>query len=328
MRERHGLDEAQIERIQFVQGNFFSRLPFLIETFDFIRIAFLELAIPETKWLPLLKEASRIVKRGGHIEVIVEFLIFPTIPSYSKIPDDSNLEEEFDQMLDNRDLVPVSHIGEKMFFDPSFRVQTHQPVSVSIAPRPGGRSTADRLMLLSKVYGERWNSKSKTNKGIVASPLDQDWSVLDALPPPGQIVACQTCLVPGVIISPDIFVPMPEDTIHTHASHGARILQSTYLAMFLDKYPNAIEGDKIAKDFEEQWKAHVTRYERFEENTRKRIGCREKQFIDEDSEIFFPNPGPNTPRWTWFTFDEKAETPLEIRRFRAWTLTKPGKYIY
>jgi ubiquinone/menaquinone biosynthesis C-methylase UbiE len=143
MRDRKGLKDAQIARIEFVQGNFFNGLPFATDRFDYIRIAFLELAISENKWVPFLKEAWRVLKPGGHIEVIIETLLFPTVGIYDKLPVQSELEDEFKHMLEERTIPPTTKIGEKMFFDAFARVQTHHPVSVCIAPRPTGRSSLD-----------------------------------------------------------------------------------------------------------------------------------------------------------------------------------------
>lgn len=126
MRHRLRLSDSQIARIEFVQGNFFNTLPFQSDRFDFIRLAFLELAIPESKWVPLLKEAWRVLRPGGHIEVVIESQLFPTVWSYEKLPVQEQLESEFRTMLEARDIPPATNIGEKMFFDAFARVQTHK----------------------------------------------------------------------------------------------------------------------------------------------------------------------------------------------------------
>lgn len=130
LRDRRGLNDAQIARIKFRQGNFFDSLPFASGEFDYIRLAFLELAIPESKWVPLLKEAWRVLKPGGHIEVVIESQLFPTVWSYEKQAVQQELEDEFRGMLEARDIPPATNIGEKMFFDAFARVQTHQVSSI------------------------------------------------------------------------------------------------------------------------------------------------------------------------------------------------------
>lgn len=125
MRERRGLQDSQISRIEFVKGNFFNTLPFPSDHFDYIRLAFLELAVPESKWSALLKEAWRVLRPGGHIEVVIETHLFPTVWSYEKLEIQQSLEDEFRRMLEARDIPPPTNIGEKMFFDPFARVQTH-----------------------------------------------------------------------------------------------------------------------------------------------------------------------------------------------------------
>jgi SAM-dependent methyltransferase len=334
MRERKGLNDAQIARIEFVQGNFFNGLPFASERFDFIRIAFLELAIPESKWVPLLKEAWRALKPGGHIEVIIETLLFPTVWSYDKLPVQSALEGEFKHMLEERDIPPTTNIGEKMFFDAFARVQTHQHVSVCIAPRPAGRSSLDNPTS-PRNYGSMrsthspWSSEPIVRTGVVSPTpygrpsLDRSRTSFDVLPPAGHLITSQTCTVPGIVISPDTFIPVSEDNLYTYASHGARILNSTRLATFFDKHPNASEHDAFDDGFEKEWRAHVERYWQYEKNNRNRLGFRNNQFDDEDDEIPIPPPGPSIGRWKWSKCDEDIERPLEIRRFRAWSLTKP-----
>lgn len=126
LRDRRGLNDAQVARIKFRQGNFLDGLPFGPGEFDYIRLAFLELAIPESKWVPLLKEAWRVLKPGGHIEVVIESQLFPTVWSYDKQPVQQELEDEFRAMLEARSIPHTTSIGEKMFFDAFARVQTHQ----------------------------------------------------------------------------------------------------------------------------------------------------------------------------------------------------------
>lgn len=315
MKERCGLTEAQIARIEFVQGNFFNTLPFLPERFDYIRLSFLELAIPESKWVPLLKDCWRVLKPGGHIEVIIESQLFPTVWSYDKLPVHEQLEEEFRGMLEARDIPPTTNIGEKMFFDRFARVQTHQHVSVCIAPRPAGRSSLDapsgpgspsKFGSLRSAHSP-WNSEPLVPSGT-RSPtpfgrpsLDRSRPSID-MPPPGQLVTSRTCTVPGIVVSPDVFIPVSEDVLFTYASHGAMILNATRLASFSDKYPNAMPDE-----YEEEWHTHVERYWQYERSNRLRLGFRMKQFEDDEDDI--PNIGPTKGRWKWAKCEDDLERP-------------------
>ncbi|KAJ7593263.1 hypothetical protein C8J56DRAFT_930700 [Mycena floridula] len=67
-------------RVKWVHGNFLEGLPFSSELFDLVRIACLGLAVPEDEWQYLLEEVSRVMKRGGIVEIIEEDLIFPCAP--------------------------------------------------------------------------------------------------------------------------------------------------------------------------------------------------------------------------------------------------------
>jgi len=329
MRHRLRLSDSQIARIEFVQGNFFNTLPFASDRFEYIRLAFLELAIPESKWVPLLKEAWRVLKPGGHIEVIIESQLFPTVWSYDKLPVQEELESEFRTMLEARDIPPATNIGEKMFFDAFARVQTHKHVSVCIAPRPAGRSSLDgptspaKFSSLRSVHSP-WSSEPMMSSGMSSpSPtpfgrpsLDRSRTSIDVLPPAGGLVTSKTCSVPGIVVSPDVFIPVSEDVLFTYASHGAMILNATRLASFSDKFPDAMPDE-----YEEEWQKHVERYWKYERNNRRRLGFRMNQFDDDDDDV--PIVGPTQGRWKWAKCDDDLERPLEIRRFRAWSLSKP-----
>ncbi|KAF7784174.1 hypothetical protein Agabi119p4_339 [Agaricus bisporus var. burnettii] len=70
--------------IRLVQGNFVSNsLPFPDQSFDFVRLADLGLAIPHEKWSFVISEARRVLTVGGQIEVIDDQLFFP----YGPLPD-------------------------------------------------------------------------------------------------------------------------------------------------------------------------------------------------------------------------------------------------
>jgi hypothetical protein len=96
------------------------------------------------------------------------------------------------------------------------------------------------------------------------------------------------------------------------------ILNATRLAAFSDKFPDAMPDE-----YEEEWQKHVERYWQYERSNRLRLGFRMKQFDDDDDEDDVPIVGPTQGRYKWAKCDEDLERPLEIRRFRAWSLSKP-----
>ncbi|KAI9061307.1 hypothetical protein FKP32DRAFT_1576259 [Trametes sanguinea] len=73
-----GIDCRELsERVTWVHGDFLDPLPFEENTFDYVRICCVGLAVPEIFWQDLLLECSRILKPGGCIEILEEDLIFP-----------------------------------------------------------------------------------------------------------------------------------------------------------------------------------------------------------------------------------------------------------
>ncbi|EJD49077.1 hypothetical protein AURDEDRAFT_112781, partial [Auricularia subglabra TFB-10046 SS5] len=65
------------ERIRWMQGDFLERLPFPNQSFDFVRVSKISLAVPEAKWPRLIGEISRVLRPGGTFEIVEENLIFP-----------------------------------------------------------------------------------------------------------------------------------------------------------------------------------------------------------------------------------------------------------
>ncbi|KIY43978.1 hypothetical protein FISHEDRAFT_52130 [Fistulina hepatica ATCC 64428] len=70
---RHHQDLAS--RIEWVHGDFLEPLPFLDESFDYVRIMDIGLGVPEDE------EVSRVMKPGAVIEVVEGNLIFPCGPA-------------------------------------------------------------------------------------------------------------------------------------------------------------------------------------------------------------------------------------------------------
>ncbi|THV07344.1 hypothetical protein K435DRAFT_742431 [Dendrothele bispora CBS 962.96] len=76
-----------VGRLQWKQGNFLDSLPFPTDTFDFVRISRLGLAIPEDEWQFVLEEVHRVMKSGAVLEIIEEDLIFPYCQSARPRPE-------------------------------------------------------------------------------------------------------------------------------------------------------------------------------------------------------------------------------------------------
>ncbi|PIL35545.1 hypothetical protein GSI_02273 [Ganoderma sinense ZZ0214-1] len=65
------------KRVQWVHGDFLDPLPFESNHFDLVRICCVGLEVPEDSWQELLEECSRVLCRGGTLEMIEEDLLFP-----------------------------------------------------------------------------------------------------------------------------------------------------------------------------------------------------------------------------------------------------------
>ncbi|KAG8896757.1 hypothetical protein FRC00_005316 [Tulasnella sp. 408] len=103
------LSEKQYEdirdRVQWVHNNFVHfKLPFPDAHFDFIRMSFVALAVPESKWRFLVKEIRRVLKPSGVLEWIDEEPVFAMSPSYcpnkaSTFTSAKQLQSDFTDML-------------------------------------------------------------------------------------------------------------------------------------------------------------------------------------------------------------------------------------
>jgi len=72
-----GIDISPIQPLQvkpenftFIQANFFERLPFADDTFDFVFQRLMVGAITKDKWPFVINELTRVLKPGGYLEVI------------------------------------------------------------------------------------------------------------------------------------------------------------------------------------------------------------------------------------------------------------------
>lgn len=64
----------------------FDRLPYDDNTFDLVRAANLALAVPRSRWLPLLQEVNRVLRIGGHLELVEDEFFFPSIQHAPVLP--------------------------------------------------------------------------------------------------------------------------------------------------------------------------------------------------------------------------------------------------
>lgn len=307
MRDRRGLQDGQIARIEFYKSNFLQTLPFEDSSFDFIRLGFVEMAIPEAKWTFVLREALRVLRPGGHVEIIIESNLFPCSSDYEKQNLQNQLEDEFRFLLQKRGICPTDQIGEKMFCDPLVQVQTHRHVSVSLAPKgsKGRSSTETSRSGTSSMGGRRESYNGRRSEASNNS----------SLPPVGQIVTSDMCELNGIIVAPDTYIPTTEDELFNFANRSALVLNGTRHASF-GKSPS------VDRDGQE-WESHVDRYLEYERGMRRRLGFKTNQFDDDDDDLSGQSRVVGLGgRWKWAR-GESEPRPLEIRRFRAWTLSKP-----
>ncbi|WWD15957.1 hypothetical protein CI109_100381 [Kwoniella shandongensis] len=65
-----GMWESIQNRIKWRTSNILNDLPFDTGSFDMVHIRFVGLGIPESRWGDLLDEATRVLKRGGKLEIV------------------------------------------------------------------------------------------------------------------------------------------------------------------------------------------------------------------------------------------------------------------
>ncbi|WWC90002.1 uncharacterized protein L201_004932 [Kwoniella dendrophila CBS 6074] len=87
-----GMWENLERRTQWQRGDFLEELPFDTGVFDLVHIRFTNLGIPESKWFNILEEATRVLKRGGKIEIVETSYTLP-----SNCP--ANLKNSFASIL-------------------------------------------------------------------------------------------------------------------------------------------------------------------------------------------------------------------------------------
>ncbi|OCF41311.1 hypothetical protein I317_04882 [Kwoniella heveanensis CBS 569] len=78
-----GVWESVEQRITWQRGNFLDELPFDTGVFDLVHLRFVNLGVPETKWFDLLEEATRVLKRGGKLEIVETSYRLPGTASVS-----------------------------------------------------------------------------------------------------------------------------------------------------------------------------------------------------------------------------------------------------
>ncbi len=66
---RQGREEAP-ENYVFVQGDVTKGLPFGDNSFDFVHMRLVVMALPATAWLPVAQELRRVVRPGGWVELV------------------------------------------------------------------------------------------------------------------------------------------------------------------------------------------------------------------------------------------------------------------
>jgi SAM-dependent methyltransferase len=83
-------------------------LPFTDEEFDYVRLSGHTFSIPKASWPWILSEIHRVLRRGGHLEIIEDELVFPMAPPVAdcapgpqpvRDADDDDEEDEDDDSL-------------------------------------------------------------------------------------------------------------------------------------------------------------------------------------------------------------------------------------
>ncbi|WRT67184.1 uncharacterized protein IL334_004150 [Kwoniella shivajii] len=117
MAEKMGIWESVDKRITWQKGDFLHELPFDTGVFDLVHIRFVNLGIPETKWYDIFEEATRVLKRGGKIEIVE---MSYTLPSMSP----ASLRNSFASTLLANMIQPL----------PSLAIQFNLPSVESLKP--------------------------------------------------------------------------------------------------------------------------------------------------------------------------------------------------
>ena len=65
-----GMWDSIEKRITWDRVDFLDVLPYDTGVFDMVHIRFIGLGVPETRWVDVLEEAARVLKRGGTLEIV------------------------------------------------------------------------------------------------------------------------------------------------------------------------------------------------------------------------------------------------------------------
>ncbi|KAJ3552053.1 hypothetical protein NM688_g4360 [Phlebia brevispora] len=80
------VDPSIAHRVQWIHGNFLEHLPFEDNEFDFVHLFGTAFCVPEDKWHFFFDEINRVLKPGGHVEILEEDAIFPVLPRWFTRP--------------------------------------------------------------------------------------------------------------------------------------------------------------------------------------------------------------------------------------------------
>jgi SAM-dependent methyltransferase len=80
-----GKGDARPPNYAFVTGNLFEGLPFADETFDFVHMRLLIMAIPHEQWPSVIKELIRVTRPGGWVESVETTILQQAGASMSQI---------------------------------------------------------------------------------------------------------------------------------------------------------------------------------------------------------------------------------------------------
>lgn len=297
------LSEKQYEeirdRVQWVHNNFLQfKLPFPDAHFDFIRMSFVALAVPESKWRFLVKEIRRVLKPSGVLEWIDEEPVFAMSPSYcpdksSTFADAKQLQADFVDMLRARrvdnalrcfsdELKGLKGLFEmtKPKFDkfklwlprPGTELQSRSNYELGLmrSHSPAGTSTFSRTHQMAKelkrsLGGSGDSGLSTPGTTQERGSLDGNEKALPAIPlshftPQGLMVIAERTDEKGNKYYENNLLPLTAEDIEIHAGRNYQVLLNSREAVWAQKQAPAAKSGETAQS-REQFDNQLWKYE-------------------------------------------------------------------
>ncbi|KAF6759940.1 hypothetical protein DFP72DRAFT_884720 [Ephemerocybe angulata] len=156
-------------RVKWAHGNLLEGLPFPSSQFDFVRIAYIGLGVPEDEWQFVLEEICRVMKPGGVLELIEEDLIFPC----ATLPPEPHVSPKLDT-LDLSLRIPDASSSASLLADPATIYQdAEKPAASPLRTMYQGfaRKSASKLKLGTLTAESSFDSySSASTRSALPSP--------------------------------------------------------------------------------------------------------------------------------------------------------------